>query len=254
MRTHRFYKDSRSASRSAEQQGILAIDEANFIFSRFENITVQTSDQLTGTSLTVINPYVEVDATTETDPIGQNDQGVTALKLFREELKYRRLKLIKEVKSDTENTGKYKSFTLILGYDKDENDKYKLLYLDFYYWKDSEEIKEKVRIRVEQSTANAPAYTIKYLDIDSDITEYVFRLTDGLDWNKRTYMLLDFNSNQCVDKGVYIILNAPFNNNIGWIDNNRKLLQSYFISDDSDWTEIKQLPSYGGNGNGSSRA
>lgn len=131
MRTHRFYKDSRSASRSAEQQGILAIDEANFIFSRFENITVQTSDQLTGTSLTVINPYVEVDANTETDPLGQNDQGVTALKLFREELKYRRLKLIKEVKSDTENTNKYKSFTLILGYDKDENDKYKLLYLDF---------------------------------------------------------------------------------------------------------------------------
>ena len=172
----------------------------------------------------------------------QTDQGLTTLKVFREELKYRRLKELKDAlnitDADTANT-----FTLSLGFngEKDSTDdtkvNYQMIYVDFFYWKSGTETIEKVQIKVEQQTDGQPAYVIRYLDIDSDITEYVFRFTDGLDWAKRTYMLLDFNPNQCVNKGAYVVLNAAFNNNIGWIENNRKLVEAYKIGDTASVTK-----------------
>ena len=242
MRTHRFYKSSQISGRG-NTPTVITIDEGNFIFSKFENMTVKTL--AANTQITVTDPttsettevdfwtqlpeYAVVDSNTQTDPTGQNDQGIMALKIFREDLKYKRLEQLKS----TIPSGKYKTFTVALGYDKNETD-YKVIYLDFYYWNDGNNKREQVTIRFENSEANQPAYVIRRLDIDSDITEYLFRLTDGLDWGKRTYMLLDFNPNQCVNKGVYVVLNAPFNNNIGWIDNNRKLVQAYNIGEVSE--------------------
>lgn len=236
MRTHRFYKSAQTSGHGSAPTAI-TIDEGNFIFSKFENMTVKTSsttEKVSGTDTdfwTHLPDYTTVDSNTQTDPTGQNDQGIMALKIFREDLKYKRLEQLKT----TIDANKYKTFTVTLGYDKN-GDKYKVMYLDFYYWNDGSNKREQVTIRFENSDSNQPAYVIRKLDIDSDITEYLFRLTDGLDWGKRTYMLLDFNPNQCVNKGVYVVLNAPFNNNIGWIDNNRKLVQAYNIGSVTDGT------------------
>ena len=57
---------------------------------------------------------------------------------------------------------------------------------------------------------------IKDLDLDSDVTEYLFRFTRGLEWGSETHGILDCNPNDSVNKGVYFTLNAPFNENINW--------------------------------------
>lgn len=98
-----------------------------------------------------------------------------------------------------------------------------------------EEIKGRVLVRVPNTKGLTGAddctyYGVNELTFDSDIDDGLWRLTEKSEWKAKTYLVLDFNKNLMVNKGIYLTLDLPFNNNIGWYDPYRKVISGYNIS------------------------
>ena len=98
-----------------------------------------------------------------------------------------------------------------------------------------EEIKGRVLVRVPNTkgltgTDDCTYYGVNDLTFDSDIDDGLWRLTEKSEWKAKTYLVLDFNKNLMVNKGIYLTLDLPFNNNIGWYDPYRKVISGYNIS------------------------
>ena len=199
----------------------ITVDD-NLRFSKFEFMNVTLQDTTDGDFQT-ITEYIQSTSLT----------GLSEVQTFSEEIKYRRLQCFKEMKSeDTTN----KKFEVDLAYEQVE-DKYKCVRLVFSYTRDESTIKETAEIQVFAEDKPEPGMTgedikhyqltVKDLDLDSDVTDYLFRFTKGLTWGSETYAILDCNPNLAINKGIYLTLNVPFESNIAWGSNKRKLIIAY---------------------------
>ena len=183
----------------------------DFIFSKFENYQIKYQSG----NFIVLPDY--------TEPAGNDTSliyGKKAVEDFSEELKYQRRAHLKLVDSSS-NKPKASKFQVDLGYaskTEDNTTKYQCVSVIFNYIVtgsgQEQTLEEKITIQFE--TANDEKLQIDDLDLDSDVTEYLFRFTRGLEWGSETHGILDCNPNESVNKGVYFTLNAPFNENIVW--------------------------------------
>lgn len=187
----------------------------DFRFSRFEfmDVDLQQKDQFTR-----VDNYEEPENTSTT-----NIDGVTAVQEFSETLKYMRRTGLKGPEGST--------FVVDLAY-AEELEGYKCVRLVFNYISNtSNVIEETAEIQVFTKSKTNPnqkyQLTIKNLNLDSDVTEYLFRFTKGLEWNSETYAILDCNPNLSVNKGIYLTMNVPFESNIAWGVDKRKLIIAY---------------------------
>ena len=182
-------------------------------FSRFEfmNVTLQTNGN-EGT-FTIVDPY-KADNT--------SIYGVAKVQDFSEDLKYKRREGLKNPTGST--------FSVDLAYAGDATG-YKCVRLVFTYAIKENVMQETAEIQVfaESKTDSTQKYqlTVKDLNLDSDVTEYLFRFTKGLEWNSETYAILDCNPNLSVNKGIYLTMNVPFESNIAWGVEKRKLIIAY---------------------------
>ena len=216
MRSHRIQK---SAFKAGETSYTFADD---FIFSKFEFYEIKGKENDTANPFTALPTYTELDDDTDTEIYGKKE-----IEEFSEELKYQRRNHLKSLSSSNATS----SFQVDLAYATTEDSKYKCVTLIFNYeLKESEKI-EKATIQFE-TTTNDEKLQIKDLDLDSDITEYLFRFTRGLSWGSETHGILDCNPNESVNKGVYFTLNAPFNEIIGWnpVNDKRVPILAYRIT------------------------
>lgn len=200
-------------------KGIVVDTDLRFSKFEFMNVTLQEN---TNDSFQTITEYIQSTSLT----------GLSEVQTFSEEIKYRRLQCFKEMKSsDTLNT----KFEVDLAYEQVDN-KYKCVRLVFLYTRDESAVKETAEIQVfaEDKPTDVAGQaiqhyqlTIKDLDLDSDVTDYLFRFTKGLTWGSETYAILDCNPNLAINKGIYLTLNVPFESNIAWGSNKRKLIIAY---------------------------
>ena len=197
MRSHRIQK-------SAFKAGETYTFSDDFIFSKFEFYDIKAKENDT------TNPFIPLPTYTKPDDDATEIYGKKEIEEFSEELKYQRRNHLKKLSSSNETS----SFKVDLAYFKPEDNKYKCVTLVFNYKYGTRENSEKVTIEFE--TVNDETLQIKDLDLDSDITEYLFRFTRGLSWGSETHGILDCNPNESVNKGVYFTLNAPFNEVIDW--------------------------------------
>ena len=149
-------------------------------FSKFEfmNVTLQEN---TNDRFQTITEYIQSTSLT----------GLSEVQTFSEEIKYRRLQCFKEMKnSDSLST----KFEVDLAYEQ-VDDKYKCVRLVFLYTRDESAVKETAEIQVfaEDKPTDVAGQviqhyqlTIKDLDLDSDVTDYLFRFTKGLTWGSET--------------------------------------------------------------------
>lgn len=198
MRSHRIqktaFKDEATTYSTSE----------DFIFSKFEKYEIMYQEDDTD------NKFIELQVyKTPTD----NIYGRKAVEDFSEELKFQRRSHLKTKTAST--------FQVDLGYSSKlngENKTYQCVSIIFNYIltgaAPNQTIEEKVTIQFE--TTKNQKLQIDGLDLDSDVTEYLFRFTRGLEWGSETHGILDCNPNESVNKGVYFTLNAPFNENIDW--------------------------------------
>lgn len=219
MRSHRTQKKiSKTAS------GIIEF-APTFTFSRYENFEVATKE---ATGFKALEKYVAPTAQQSTESAKSFDN--VAISDFSEELKFQRRS---HVKSNEDST-----FTVTLAYEKDDSDKYKCVDIIFNYKKDTtsgateslESAELAVTVKDPQNADSTLDLKVEDLDLDSDITEYLFRFTRGLAWGSATYAILDCNANESVNKGIYLTMNAPFNYSIQWGDEVRKLILAYKFS------------------------
>lgn len=161
---------------------------------------------------------------------------------FRKNVTKQLLQLDKE--DELEGDGmKEKGFVLTLEITEEDVKKY--VEIVMYKEKDEEagesskvlkeEIKGRVLVRVPNTKGLTGAddctyYGVNELIFDSDIDDGLWRLTEKSEWKAKTYLVLDFNKNLMVNKGIYLTLDLPFNNNIGWYDPYRKVISGYNIS------------------------
>lgn len=152
-----------------------------------------------------------------------NKKGVKEVEEFSEELRYMRRECIKNKSNNT--------ITLKLAYEKDKDDenKYKCIIIEMKYNTSGEE-KVNIKSNVKDGVNQECNLYIKDLDVDSDVTEYLYRFTKGLDWGSETYAILDCNPNLSVEKGIYLTLNTPFNRLISWGDTKRRLIIAYQLN------------------------
>lgn len=215
MRSHRIQKKAFTEGNETNY----SISE-NFVFSKFEKYEIAYKGDTTNNKFTKLPNYSK--------PSGSDDiDGSKEVEDFSEELKYQRRTHLK-----TKTASK---FQVDLGYaSKTEGNvtEYQCVSIIFNYTvkgQGSEQtLEEKVTIQFE---AGDQKLQIDGLDLDSDITEYLFRFTRGLDWGSETHGILDCNPNESVNKGVYFTLNAPFNENINWssTSDKRVLIIAYRI-------------------------
>lgn len=191
MRSHRIQK-------SAFKAGETYTFSDDFIFSKFKFYTVKLKENDTA------NPFIPLPIYTETTDDTTEIYGKKEIEEFSEELKYQRRNHLKKLSSSNETS----SFKVDLAYLKNEDNKYACVTLIFNYKYGTRENSEKVTIEFE---TDKETLQIKDLDLDSDITEYLFRFTRGLSWGSETHGILDCNPNESINKGVYFTLNAPFN-------------------------------------------
>lgn len=207
MRSHRIQK---TAFRDPIPANYTVSDD--FVFSKFRKygIKYQSGD------------FIELPKyTNPSDDVNTNlIYGRKAVEDFSEELKYQRRAHLKLV--DSSNKPKASKFQVDLGYiskTEDNTTTYQCVSVIFNYIvtgsTGNETLEEKIIIQFE-TTTNDEKLQIKDLDLDSDVTEYLFRFTRGLEWGSETHGILDCNPNESVNKGVYFTLNAPFNENIDW--------------------------------------
>lgn len=161
---------------------------------------------------------------------------------FRKNVTKQLLQLDKEDELEGDNV-KEKGFVLTLEITEEDVKKY--VEIVMYKEKDTEneqnqkalkeEIKGRVLVRVPNTKGLTGAddctyYGVNDLTFDSDIDDGLWRLTEKSEWKAKTYLVLDFNKNLMVNKGIYLTLDLPFNNNIGWYDPYRKVISGYNIS------------------------
>lgn len=239
MRSHRLQK---MPIKGKSLRSITISD--NFRFSKFEFMDVTPQVNGDEGDFTTIDVYDESQIGSK-DYI--NEYGLLAVQDFSDALKIKRRNALRG-KTDTQ-------FSVDLAYEKitDSSDTvtgYKCVRLVFSYVYDSSAsastpvMNETVEIQVfaqDKQTAGMTGQDIKKyqlvvpaLNLDSDVTEYLFRFTKGLTWGSETYAILDCNPNLAVNKGVYLTMNVPFESNIAWGIEKRKLIVAYrFIEDSS---------------------
>lgn len=212
MRSHRIqktvFKDTPSYTFSGD-------------FSLFRNFTVKYQGNETNKQFIELPVYTQLDASKSNEDNPDNDKyyiyGKKAVEDFSEEIKYQRRAHLKKTEAS--------KFQVDLGYEADpentaEVKNYKCVTITFDYKLIGTALEEKIIISVKvedpEDTSKTIDLQIKDLDLDSDVTEYLFRFTRGLEWGSETHGILDCNPNDSVNKGVYFTLNAPFNENINW--------------------------------------
>ena len=89
-----------------------------------------------------------------------------------------------------------------------------------------------IKAMLSVKSTEGKIYAVKDLSVDSDDEEGLIRLTMGGNWNSKTYAILDFNKNLCIDKYIYLTMNVPFATNMGWLEPFRKRIYSYYIKDE----------------------
>lgn len=196
---------------------------ADYTFSKYESYDVAEDDTTNYTKLETYEKPTDMTAVA-------TGASIKAVSNFSEDLKYYRRKCMKK----NENT----NFTVSLVYENgEEANRGKSVNISFEYTENTTsgatEPEEHIVIFVEVKDPANPANRLRLetpkLDLDSDITEYLFRFTKGLSWGSVTYGILDCNPNESVNKGIYLTMNAPFNGCIGWGDEVRKLILAYNI-------------------------
>ena len=224
MRSQRLLKGN---SVSKPMRGITVDTNLRFSLFEFMNVTpMRDSDTPEGADKPAIK-FTVMDEYTST-----LTSGLTGVQDFSEEIKYKRRECLKAEGSV--------SFATDLAYDIKEvgtstsEKDYKCVRLVFRYETDSNQVrKEAVDIIVFAESKNPASgiqkyqLTVKDLNLDSDVTEYLFRFTKGLTWGSETYAILDCNPNLAVNKGIYLTLNVPFESNIAWGVEKRKLIKAY---------------------------
>lgn len=221
MRSHRTQKKMIKAASTT----VSFADD--FTFSKYENYTVAEEDISADTA-----GFVQIGAYAKpADMTGEANAGasIKAVSNFSEDLKYWRRHCMR--------TNAASTFTVNLVYEKNETDdkKGKCVNIVFTYKKDNttgateplESIKMNVKVQDPADSSKTLTLETPDLDLDSDITEYLFRFTKGLSWGSVTYGILDCNPNESVNKGIYLTMNAPFNGSIKWGDEVRKLILAY---------------------------
>lgn len=213
MRSHRFQKSSKVRKAAAFS------NDTTVLVAKYEDMT----------PLLPVENMIPLE--TFIGGLGPDSlKGVTKVSEFSEELKYKRRYHMKNYNSD----GRNNSFVLGLYYEDgtvSADPAYmKGLMITFKYTKPGDDIVEKVAINYIANGNDNVVFTVDDLDLDSDITEYLFRFTRGLTWGSETVAILDCNPDQAVEKGIYLTLNAPFNSNIKWGMNKRKLIKGYAFS------------------------
>ena len=206
MRSHRIQK---TAFRDPVASNYTISDD--FVFSKFEYYEIKYQSG----NFIELPDYTKPASDVSTDII----YGKKAVEDFSEELKYQRRAHFKLV--DQNNKPKASKFQVDLGYiahTEDSTTKYQCVSVIFDYIVtgsgQNQTLEEKIIIQFE--TKDNQKLQIKDLDLDSDVTEYLFRFTRGLEWGSETHGILDCNPNESINKGVYFTLNAPFNENIDW--------------------------------------
>lgn len=198
-------------------------------FSKFEFMDVTPQANGDEGNFTTIDVYDESDIGKETYI---NEYGLLAVQDFSDALKIKRRTALRDTK-DTH-------FSVDLAYEKITEagtvTGYKCVRLVFNYTYNSSThvMKETVEIQVfaqdKQIAGQTPKkyqLVVPELNLDSDVTEYLFRFTKGLTWGSETYAILDCNPNLAVNKGVYLTMNVPFESNIAWGIEKRKLIIAY---------------------------
>lgn len=220
MRSQRLLKGN---SISKPMRGITVDTNLRFSLFEFMNVTsMRDSDTPDSTEnptkFTIMDEYKSTLVS-----------GLSSVQDFSEDIKYKRRECLKDEQPA--------SFAVDLAYDIKEvgtttEKEYKCVRLVFKYETDSGIRKESVDIMVfseSKNTSDVQKYqlTVKDLNLDSDVTEYLFRFTKGLDWGSETCAILDCNPNLAVNKGIYLTLNVPFESNIAWGVEKRKLIKAY---------------------------
>lgn len=222
MRSHRLQK---MPIKGKSLKAVSINDDIRFSKFEFMDVTPQ-ADGDEGT-FTTIDVYDE-------DEIGSNkayinEYGLLAVQDFSDALKIKRRNALRgEANSH---------FSVDLAYEKITEagsvTGYKCVRLVFNYTYDSSTsvMSEAVEIQVfaQDKTNDTQKYqlVVPELNLDSDVTEYLFRFTKGLTWGSETYAILDCNPNLAVNKGVYLTMNVPFESNIAWGIEKRKLIVAY---------------------------
>lgn len=216
MRSHRFQKSSKVRKAAAFS------NDTTVLVAKYEEMT----PVLSASSMVPLETFI--------GGLGPDSlKGVTKVSEFSEDLKYKRRYHMKNYDKDNVRNN---SFGLMLYYEDGTEmvsaEYMKGLIVTFKYTKPGDDIVEKAAISYyTKSDGNDNIYTVDDLDLDSDITEYLFRFTRGLSWGSETVAILDCNPDQAVEKGIYLTLNAPFNCNIKWGMNKRKLIKGYAFLD-----------------------
>lgn len=204
----------------------------------FENVETLRPKNIEESDIIKIANYVDV-----TSDNYSKDGNPDVIK-FRKNVTKQLLQLDKEDELESTDT-KVKEKGFVLTLEITEEDVKKYVEIVMYKEKDTEneqnqkalkeEIKGRVLVRVPNTKGLTGAedctyYGVNDLTFDSDIDDGLWRLTEKSEWKAKTYLVLDFNKNLMVNKGIYLTLDLPFNNNIGWYDPYRKVISGYNIS------------------------
>lgn len=231
MRSHRIqktaFRDPATTSYSISE---------DFVFSKFEKYEISFQGDEGNKTFTKLPVYTKpADSATNTTTDEYLIYGKKAVEDFSEELKYQRRAHLKKTEN---NKPKASKFQVDLGYSsKEANDTttYQCVSIIFSYnvigSTGNETLEEKITIQFVE--IGGKKLQIDELDLDSDVTEYLFRFTRGLEWGSETHGILDCNPNESINKGVYFTLNAPFNENIDWssTSDKRNPIYAYRIFD-----------------------
>ena len=191
-------------------------------FSVFEDFTpgsyVTAADMQDG-SFSELGNYSGVNATSK--------DGNEEVKKFRSAVISKRLAL-----DDAEFTEDHTpSFSIYLAYNDEATlDNKRVVCIKFT--KEVKDNTEIIKAMLSVKSTEGKIYAVKDLSVDSDDEEGLIRLTMGGNWNSKTYAILDFNKNLCIDKYIYLTMNVPFATNMGWLEPFRKRIYSYYIKDE----------------------
>lgn len=204
----------------------------------FENVETLRPKNVQESDIIKIANYVDVTSD------NYSKDGNPDVIRFRKNVTKQLLQLDKEDELESTDT-KVKEKGFVLTLEITEEDVKKYVEIVMYKEKDTEneqnqkalkeEIKGRVLVRVPNTKGLTGAddctyYGVNDLTFDSDIDDGLWRLTEKSEWKAKTYLVLDFNKNLMVNKGIYLTLDLPFNNNIGWYDPYRKVISGYNIS------------------------
>lgn len=189
------------------------------IFSVFEDFIpgsyVTTNDMTAEERFMNLSNYTGVTTTSK--------DGNEEVKKFRSAVISKRLAL-----DEADAAERTPSFSIYLAYNNEDNLENKRVVCI----KLTKDTAGNIKAMLSVKSTEGKIYAVKDLSVDSDDEEGLIRLTMGGNWNSKTYAILDFNKNLCIDKYVYLTLNVPFATNMGWLEPFRKRIYSYYIKDE----------------------